>query len=515
MKLLRIEGVNLNHSILDTEDLATRRGGGLMLLNAINDINDIEVVTKGRLKKISTGASAGLFEIIGISEEEAREIVATALANPKRPYCYGTFVVDVHEDPNKDFLLAERMVVAKNRWQQMQKLSFSPFGIISTRVNKETPICIIDEVRPATTTTTVAAEKQQPVSASVKARREYGNDAKQDFYEKITETQYNNQFARNFDDIAIAPHQSVTPASLAGKIAVFYADGNGFGKIARNCKKAEDLTSWDNHIKTQRSKFLTELLQHAETQPHWKNNSVLRLETLLWGGDEFMLVVPAWCGLELAQRFIAFCERQEEYDNKTLTYACGLVFAHRQAPISRLTQLAMQLAEKSKENRSINAVNWLVLESFDHTGGGLDDYLQRQFGDRLKWQQQALTHSMLNAIHQQLPTLKDDLPRSNIVRIARMLATKENLSEEERQLLQRAYKQVGEAGGSIFEALWEALHPDQKAWKTPDLNPDTFKEDTNKEDTKNDFAVWIKLAELWDYCCGLSTDQTNNEGAQQ
>ena len=34
MNYLRIEGVNHAHCIDDTEDLSTRRGGGLMLLNA-------------------------------------------------------------------------------------------------------------------------------------------------------------------------------------------------------------------------------------------------------------------------------------------------------------------------------------------------------------------------------------------------------------------------------------------------------------------------------------------------
>ena len=52
-KLLRLEAVNLAHSIDDTEDLGTRRGGGLMLLEAIRHI---ECTFATSLERISTGA---------------------------------------------------------------------------------------------------------------------------------------------------------------------------------------------------------------------------------------------------------------------------------------------------------------------------------------------------------------------------------------------------------------------------------------------------------------------------
>ncbi len=499
MKLLRVEGVNLAHSIEDTEDLSTRRGGSLLLLQAIGDIERAHTAT---LKPISTGASAGLFEVQGDSAAILRSVKAL-LAEP--PYCYATFVVDVQEG-KQDFQQAEAAVLTANRWQQMSSLSFAATGLKPSALG----VCAVDEIRPATESLKVK-NNQTNISASVDARRKHGLAAKRKFYtQQLGEHYQTLEFTNDFSEIASTPIPADVSPNLAGKMAVFYADGNKFGDIARGCAAPVELTAWDSYIKGQRKQLLSALLDRASNATHWQTTqNTLRLETLLWGGDELMFVVPAWCGLELANLFFQHTANMRYPDNhagQQLTHACGIVFCHQQAPISRIANLAKALAEQGKianqqANRQTNSLNWLVLESFDHTGAGLDDYLKRRFGSTanhqpaLNWPVLALNADSLQALTHNLPTLKNQLPHSAIVHITRAMAQGQAFESDGtlKPLVQRALGQVSEAGAETFKALWPRLHPLATSWQDA-AQPD-------------DLGAWVKLAELWDYCVPTQTAQ--------
>ena len=89
---------------------------------------------------------------------------------------------------------------------------------------------------------------------------------------------------------------------------------------------------------------------------------MFRLETLLWGGDEIIWVVPAWKGWELLQFF--FTEFRYPA-SAPLTFSAGLVFCHKKAPIHTIRSLAGKLVSHLK-GRSENRFLYRVLESFDH-----------------------------------------------------------------------------------------------------------------------------------------------------
>lgn len=496
MKLLRIEGVNLAHCIGDTEDLSTRRGGSLMLLDAIDRI---ATENTAHLEKISTGASTGLFKVTG-DGATARKSIEDILKS--EPFRYGTFVIDEIDRPDVDFPQAEIAATAANRWRQMQGLSFSAMGLGSASA-----VCAVDEVRPGRQEKTVKVDTRL-VSDSVSSRRKEGLDAKRRFYQKRLGPDFRDSFAEDFEGIASGPVAGLTPESLAGKIAVFYADGNRFGHIARDCKSASDLAAWDGYIKGQRLALLAKLLSHAAGRHYWRNGQALRLETLLWGGDELMFVVPGWCGLELARLFFDQTRglRYPDRDSgQPLTHAAGLVFCHQQAPISRISQLAKALAEKGKANRETNSLNWLVLESFDHTGSDLDDYHTRRFKSAVNWSSLVLNPESLNHMVDDFAKIKNDLPRSAIVHITRALAEGRAFSREGKlnDLVRRARKQVATAGDeqtqATFKALWKHLHGED--WQDEPAGPD-------------DLAAWIKLAELWDYCVKWPESRTD-QGEQQ
>lgn len=208
--------------------------------------------------------------------------------------------------------------------------------------------------------------------------------------------------------------------ALKGKIAVLYMDGNGFGAIQRKAIAAgrsplKVQQAFDRRLRANRRALLADILHEIAAGPEGlrafgppsvgeakfreeqgRNAKVIRFETLLWGGDEMMFAMPARFGWEIAARVAAETASWSVTINGTmhpLTHAIGLVFCHDDAPISRVQQLARALADHAKEmtlahfadphvteaaGRRETFIVPLVLESFDHVGNDLDDYLARR-----------------------------------------------------------------------------------------------------------------------------------------
>lgn len=510
MNLLRIEGVNLADTIFDTEDLSTRRGGSLLLLDAIEQVHQ---TFKDQLTPISTGASAGLFEINGSASAPEIETKVRQWLQKHDLYRHATFVVSTAQG---EFRRATEQAIAANRWQQMQSLSFATAGLQASDA-----ICKTDEVRPASQ----RGPEDPGNSLSVQWRRKYGREQKQKFYQHLLGDQTPTDFTQDFESLVCGMNTSLVPTpNLEGKMAVFYADGNGFGKVGSTCKTPQELQQWDSYIKSQRKALLDKLMQLAQTDPRWQTESegvqAIRLETLLWGGDELMFVVPGWCGMALVNLFFEQTSQMRYLvDGKEapLTHACGLVFCHHQAPISAISQLAQALADKSKEDASAfkgkNSLNWLVLESFDQAGSDLDAFLQTRYHSRLaSWDELTLSPAATNALACQLSanhphSLKAALPRSTMVRALRLLAQGDAFDDgtqakETLRLLQRSYTSVQDALkpgtgnepglAQTFNTLWAHLHPQGSArdWLSS----------ASKSPASDDLAAWVKLIELWDYC---------------
>ena len=117
---------------------------------------------------------------------------------------------------------------------------------------------------------------------------------------------------------------------------------------------------------------------------------LLRLEVLLWGGDEAYFVVPAWLGFELVQLFYE-CSADwaigTEDGSVPLTHAGGLVFCHVKTPIDRIRVAAATLADRIKEHAGDsleNSFDYLVLESIDYpTEPNMGDFFTTRYGRAL------------------------------------------------------------------------------------------------------------------------------------
>lgn len=398
--LLRVEGMNLVNVIDDTDQLSVRRGGGLMILNAAMEfLGSLDKNLRERLSEIATGASIGLFEFEAKDDDDAesvRKAVETHFRDGhlvyektsgkagKLPLRHGTFVVDVAPVADASRVQqAEQLAVAKNRWRQLQEPTLSLDGIWDSADGP----CELDRTRVANATCDLPEKPRTPVSRTVRDRRDYGRGARQSFYRnEIGEIAEPLQFTDDLHQLSgrSSADEVVVPVDehIVDKLAVFYVDGNGFGEIGRSVFAtggSEGYRNWSNELRKHHRVLLKGLIQLASepADPAWRNDQAIRLETLLWGGDEILWVMPAWKGWEVAKWFFSQAHRVLERD---LTYGCGLVFCHAKAPVKNITALAHRLGDAAKAargDRNVHRLAYEVLEAFDDISGDLDVHRRR------------------------------------------------------------------------------------------------------------------------------------------
>ncbi len=457
---LRIEGVNLTNFVYDTQDLSTIRGGGLRLLDAIEEIEDR---FKNKLHPISTGASSGLFEANVSTFDDAQHVKGQVKDYLNKDSClkYATFVVDILKSNDSNFKEDKEKILALNRWSQMQ----SPSVAVPSQTS-DTP-CTIDMVRPAGSNRLPKYKDKEdvPVSDSVYYRRDYGLKAKQRFYEKITGITTLPEFVYDLDKLTSDESQG----NLHHKMAVIYIDGNRFGAIQEETKVQDELKSWDDTIKQYRKQMLGELLNETILKPEWTNGDKHRMETLLWGGDEIIWVVPAWVGWWTLDFFYRH-SKSWRFNGTPLKHAAGIVFCHHNAPIHRITPLAKELAEEAKKkDRSKSLFVYQKLESFDHIGKDFKSHVSSVYKGKAKADDLILDGEQMQKIRAQIIELKEnDFPVSRLHKVVYAVISGQ---EDIESIIKKTITD---------KALTEQL----KSLTTL----------LNGESTK-----WIHIAELWDY----------------
>jgi len=430
---LRVEAVNLSNFIYDTKDLNTIRGGGLLLLDSIDKLKE---KFNGKLKSIATGASSGLFELIVKDIDDAENIkrCIESYINNDNELKHATFVVDILEsgESDTDFRTNREKLIALNRWRQMQ----SPSVAVPSRCSKYDRPCQIDMVRPAT----YKGDERLHISESVYNRRKYGKNKKQGFYKQFTgiELEYVNELGE------LTETKDESKDNLNHKMAVIYIDGNNFGKIQSDAKTQGELMCWDKTIKCYREDMLTKLLNEIKDKEEWKNGREIRLETLLWGGDEIMWVVPAWVGWWTLDFFYQQ-SKDWKFQDRPLKHAGGIVFCHHNAPIHRITDLARELAGLAKEkcrNKSLFA--YLRLESFDHIGTkGIRDYIKDTYGSKIGYEDFVLDGEKMFEISENIKKLKEsEFSKSLLYKIVKAIVSNDDIKDLVKKFAKKDIKEV-------------------------------------------------------------------------
>jgi hypothetical protein len=491
---LRVEAVNLNNFIVDTQDLSTIRGGSLLLLHAVEGLKD-EFSNIEEFKEVSTGASVGLyeFEADDNTASEIRDRVEDWLRN-KEGLHYATIMVDVQK-AGVEFGEDVQALTARNRWRQAQSQSI----VLDAKPSDK--LCEVDKVRPAFSQLRIHDEDRW-VSQSVIDRRRYGRDMKQRFYQEEigrsrneeVQSVHHSKFVWDLEELANDPGKG----NLHHKIAIIYLDGNRFGRIKQNAGNSRDVwEKFDQDVKSLRRQMLNELLETMGHDPDWQSGGRYRIETLLWGGDEIIWVVPAWKGWETLNHFYESSQRWL-FNNEPLRHAGGIIFCHHNAPIHRLTRLVRDLAEQAKigDGRNHNRFAYEVLESFDHVGSDFDAYRRSRCVQPLDLDAKADQQSLIldarqmSFLRQQIGDLEESLSRRKLHDVVEEFLTpfdiKAGESDEERyERLKQRREHRATTIRDFKDRLRKAAFPDTRI--------------NEIEQRLGGETSWVHIQGLWDY----------------
>ena len=502
--LLRVDAVNMDSFVYDTEDISTIRGGSFCLLEAVDGLDQAFPV----LERVAEAASQGLytFEDQGMdSTSSLRKNVLNFL--DRETGGFATFAAAITPFANDaDFQRALARVEADIHRQQMRRPTVRV--PISTRANDPAPRreCFLDGWRPGTVSAGGRALEGNRISSSVAFRRRKGQALRHSLFEKILGEEYTGlRCTPSLGDLASDPSQG----GMDGRMALIYVDGNAFGRTRRHtCRSATDRQGFDDAIQNARRAFLKSLVDEARGDPAFRQNGDLRIELLMWGGDEFMVIVPAWRGLQTIQLLYHSLSGMA-FAGVPLSHRGALIFCHHQAPIVPLRELAEDMLTRAKSDlvdRSVgldpvahqsisplsdhargDGFHFLSLESFDMLGGHLDEFVARHYrglgGDPLPYHHLLMMASDLDDHLQHLATIRRNLPHSAVVDVIQeMLRHRDPATKSPHDQAQTAIDSV------VSRAL--AVLPQAARKPTRDAL-DAF--------TKDKPHRWFILNDLWDY----------------
>ncbi|HEB86935.1 MAG TPA: hypothetical protein ENI68_07980 [Gammaproteobacteria bacterium] len=395
-------------------------------------IKCISLAFAPELTAISTGASSGLFlikeavtDIDGLQKQ-----ITTRLCNHP-DFRLLTFILETCSAGS--LLEAKERLLAQLRFRQLRSITMVP-EVVNGNSGKPSEW---DGIRPTSETpdhvtyngTDTVEKEKVAIAPSEFARWNYGRVKKQDYYlEEVSELNLPEEdaeryaevrtaleekkygFTRDLNEIASSPKlDSDNPVypRLDGKIAIFYADGNDFGAIQRDAiqspppdQQVNKQQEFDKTIRTNRAQLLADLLDEMLKGnnglfPHMitrsrdnagKEIDALRFETLLWGGDELLFVMPAWIGFEFVQLFFRKTEKWQ-VGGKPLTHSAGLLLCSAKTPIRIARELAQMIADHIKEETrktekgKRDAWDYMVLESIDYpTHRDYSRFLRERYG---------------------------------------------------------------------------------------------------------------------------------------
>jgi hypothetical protein len=456
---LLIEAINIHAFVLDCQDLSTIRGGSILLLEAPERWREA-LPTGPKLEVVTSGASRAVFVFEAKQPDETVSSLRRYFATGR--YRYATVRVECVESCG-DLLRDEQVLTARVRWAQLRAPSLSMAGLA-----KGAAPCEIDLVRPAV--------QDGKHSASTEARREYGRTEKQQFLSRIARLEQ-PAFCNDLGELA---GDYPDAGQLEDKMAIFAVDGNSFGKTLRDAAAELDLNhgsaqamyqEFDRMLREFREKFFASLVKMADG-PAWNKDGKKRIELLMCGGDELKIAVPAWQGLWLAREFYRQASDLRFGDRgKKLEFAGALIFAHHKAPIHGLTALAEKLLEEAKRDRSEGRMSFLVMESLDPVGGGLDFLRRYQTPDAETLRHVCVRVQKLPVVIDAIATLKaSEFPRRKTYQV---LSDLRYAREDASKTMSMALSQLDGEGASAWRDLAEACG--------------------------NEHAAWYHLAELWDY----------------
>lgn len=496
--LVRVEAVNFESFILDTSDLSTIRGGGLLLLKP--ELDQFEQENQLR-QPVTSGSSILHYEVTLPSDTDAAALCRAieqhlASREPLAEASIFASFAPLEGDDQTSWQRAVAVTKTAIRWAQLQ----SP-AVIYPHLNGTNQIDQIDGVRPASErpdfikySDTGQTGVPWVISDATYERRVHGVERKHKAYADRFKCPKDQQFVNDLNQLSTHPRKDI----LNQKLAVIYLDGNKFGDRFASAGR-EDFKKLSAQIQRNQDEFATWLLKLSAHDPentmtswHWsgtiRSNSgavfpkdrAFRIETLLWGGDEIMWVVPAWCGWWMLASFFQHYGRFfPQMPGEPLTHAASIVFCHKNAPIHRITSLAKMLAGSAKvKDVNRNFMTYQVLESFDHLGANGEALRKNRLPPLFaNVDPLLLSGDSMHQLATPLNHFRSRFPRSKLHRILHLY------HQDPIEAAKLAGEELERNGAtSNFQEITAAL--------ALPFTPD---------EPQRTAASWLHIAELWDY----------------
>ena len=431
--LIQIEAVNLDSSVFDTNQISIRRGGTIVIHKTLGAIRERieaqfsgDVSTSGNATTISIGGSYLLLHFSGsdVHFEQAKSIIEAVLSEKdSKRVSFLTAQIALEENDNSTDINAHQLSQYRNRLTNSIRCQQGKLiSLHSANLSVETPAkdsnaqyCDFDQLRPAETLFSMS--KQHPdgdietkvVSQYSKDRHHFGSQQKRTYIlealkhlpsneeenlnQTDTEQNYSDiAFANDFKELSNFPNKQEEHIHVNNKVALLYFDGNQMHK-SQSGLSANELITFDNELDKRKQAFLANLIKEFrlddtlyETAQETNNSSaekaqkILKLELLLWGGDEIMIAVPSWAGFRVLSLFYKAMNGLMAKEDVDITFASGLLIAPHNAPIKQLSKTVIALAEHSKTfTRTCNAVTPMLLESIDYPTDEISDFWRRRY----------------------------------------------------------------------------------------------------------------------------------------
>ena len=533
MGFLKVEAVNFGNTIFDTNQLSVVRGGSYALKKIVLQIEKklIDCKIKG-FQSVTLGGSTGIFCCDADSINEMRSWVEEYLYKQQTikeqtfiPNDVFSFVIT--SVVSQDYLQAKEQLYALGRYKQAQSFSHAlpDFSSSGEQVCPLNGYLLADSKNSR-----IKAAKNSKVSTSVDLRYQIGRQVRTSIYSEELETLITQlsdlgqpqeeeltsieklRFPSDLETLAGQHHK----LALNGKVAVIYIDGNAFGKaqkthIEQSPNKIKAQQAFDLQLRLDRAKYLISLVGFLKEQGatlQENNETMVQLETLLWGGDEMTIVVPAWIGMATLHHFF---EKHNNYQicDHPLTFSAGIVFASCKTPIRKLEQAAMSLADAIKQQsggRQQSYFDYMVLESIDYPTESLAPFWEKRY-KKLAPLRKPLQFNLASSYQlDELSQPLQSLPRSSIYKLVDAalrhgvanLAEPPPLNKEQRlavkgteqalpQMRERLIKAGGEELQNAIKALLQVLL--EKGDKPATTHPLSDKMT----------LFWLHILELYDY----------------
>ena len=386
----RIAAVNFDSSVYDTNDISTIRGASLMLLHAFKGIN--KDYKKYEIEKVlQWNGSELICRLKADSVEDAENKLNGIIPDGLKPFSTFTHAA---VETSGSFSGQMALLRTKCNWQQQQSLSF----VMSKKSDQAVRECELNGVLPAD----VLDPKKGDFAIATLNRRERGRELRQELYNEILpngsaehvaleeESDEPIKFSRHLEELASNPPK--------GKLAFIYLDGNKFGRLRQNAEErgeAELVMFNDDVQKKLRNEALKKVLEYVKKHCLTKDErnkekdvtkgGKFAFETLLWGGDEALFVVPAWHALEILKKFYQTIQGADKskfaLPDENYTHAAGVIFCHYKLPVLQVRQYAEELCELAKkrltaDKKTTDSIAFLNMNAFDLVKGDVVSFIE-------------------------------------------------------------------------------------------------------------------------------------------